>query len=72
MNYHQITRILLKKTDGEFFISDGIIKNKQVCYRYIFSDSIFLIAMEDTEESFIDLLSYAWRMMQIFIVFGYP
>lgn len=45
---------------------------KEVCYRYIFSDSIFLVAYEDTEESFYALLSYAWRMMQFAIACGYP
>lgn len=63
---------LIEQTDGEFFISEGTVLSRQVCYRYIFSDSIFLIAKEDTEESAIDLLSYSWRMMQIFIAGGYP
>ncbi len=63
---------LVKNTDGEFFIADGIITSKQVCYRYIFSDSLFLVAKEDSEESFIDMLSYAWRMMQQFIAMGFP
>jgi len=63
---------LIKNTDGEFAIMDGIITNKQVCFRYVFSDSLFLVAKEDTEESFIDMLSYAWRMMQLFIASGFP
>ena len=66
--YEQIT----KQTDGEFSIKDGEIVSKQVCCRYIFSDSIFLIAQEDTEQSFVDLFSYAWRMMQMFIAAGFP
>lgn len=63
---------IVRQTDGEFTIQDGKIASKQVCHRYIFSDSIFLIAEEDTEESFMDLVFYAWRMMQMFIAAGFP
>lgn len=63
-------RIIIQ-TDGEFFIDNGQITRREVCYRYIFSDSLFLIAKEDTEESFVDMFSYAWRMMQEFIVSGF-
>ena len=63
---------IVRQTDGEFTIQDGKVVSKQVCYRYIFSDSIFLIAEEDTEESFMDLVFYAWRMMQKFIAVGFP
>ena len=62
----------IRLTDGRFFVDDRNIINEQICYRYVFSDSIFLIAKEDTEESFVDLLSYAWRMMQMFIACGFP
>ena len=63
---------LIYNTDGQFSLQNGAIIKKQVCYRYIFSDSMFLLAKEDTEESFIYLLSYAWRMMQFSIVAGFP
>jgi len=63
---------VVNHTDGEFFIKNGQIHNKQVCHRYIFSDSIFLVALEDTEESFADLISYAWKMMRMFIAAGFP
>lgn len=62
---------IVRKTDGEISVKHGKIIKRQVCFRYIFSDSIFLIAKEDTEESFIDLVSYAWRMMQLFILAGF-
>ena len=63
---------IVRQTDGEFTIQDGKVVSKQVCHRYIFSDSLFLIAEEDTEESFMDLVFYAWRMMQLFIAAGFP
>lgn len=63
---------IIGQTDGEFSIKGGKITSRQVCYRYIFSDSIFLVAEEDTEDSFVDFISYAWRMMQHFIVTGFP
>ena len=62
---------IVQNTDGEFELEDGKFIRNEVCYRYIFSDSIFLIAKEDTEESFIDMLSYAWRMMQGFLAAGF-
>jgi len=67
-NYERI----VAQTDREFTVKDGMIVGRQVCYRYIFSDSLFLVAKEDSEDSFIDLISYAWRMMQQFIVSGFP
>ncbi len=63
---------VIKYTDGEFSVDGGEIHIKQVCHRYVFSDSIFLVAFEDTEESFIDLVSYAWNMMRRFITLGFP
>lgn len=63
---------IVRQTDGEISISNGQFSRKDVCYRYIFSDSLFLVAKEDTEDSFIDLVSYAWRLMQEFIAFGFP
>lgn len=65
---------LINYTNGQITFND-VSKGyyfKEVCHRYIFSDSIFLVAYEDTEESFYDLLSYAWRMMQFAIACGYP
>lgn len=62
---------IIQQTDGEFTLEDSQFIRREVCYRYVFSDSIFLVAKEDTEESFIDMLSYAWRMMQFFLVSGF-
>ncbi|MBQ9869207.1 MAG: hypothetical protein IJM32_06065 [Ruminococcus sp.] len=62
---------IITQTDGRFYVKDGKIERQELCYRYIFSDSIFLIAKNDTNESFIDMISYAWRMMQMFIVSGF-
>lgn len=58
-------QITLNKEFNAFYL-------KEVCYRYIFSDSIFLVAYDDTDESFYAMLSYAWRMMQFAIVYRYP
>ena len=63
---------IITYTNGEYFVENGMIINKDVCHRYIFSDSIFLFAFDDTEASFIDFLAYSWRMMQLFIVSGFP
>ncbi len=64
---------IVSNTEGEASIDDsGVITRKQVCHRFIFSDSIFLIAEEDSVDSFIDLVSYSWRMMQFFIAAGFP
>ena len=63
---------LITHTNGQFTLEGEKLVSKQVCIRYIFSDSIFLIAEEDSEESFEDLITYAWRMMQIAIASGLP
>lgn len=62
---------IIQQTDGEFLLENGQFIRHEVCYRYIFSDSLFLIAKEDTDESFVEMFSYAWRMMQKFIVAGF-
>ena len=46
--------------------------HKEICKRFIFSDSLFIIAPDDTEEGFVELFSYAWRMMQIAIAMDFP
>ena len=51
---------LLNNKDGQFFW-------EQVCYRYIFSDSIFLISRDDSDDACVEMISYAWRMMQVAI-----
>ena len=56
---------LLNNKDGQFFW-------EQVCYRYIFSDSIFLISRDDSDDAFVEMISYAWRMMQVAIAMGLP
>ena len=63
---------IVRQTDGVFTVKNGTVVSKQVCHRYIFSDSIFLIAEEDSDESFMDLFFYAWRLMQMFIAAGFP
>ena len=63
---------LIARTLGELAFENGEAYWKNVCFRYIFSDSIFLIAQEDSEDSFIDLISYAWRMMQSAITLNLP
>lgn len=63
---------LISYTDGEFTLTQGKITQRKVCHRYLFSDSLFMIAQEDSEDSFIDLITYAWRTMQQFMVFGFP
>ncbi len=64
---------LIHNTDNYFFdeTSSKIIRN-DTCMRFIFSDSIFLVAREDTEQGFIELFSYAWRMMQIAFAMKFP
>lgn len=52
--------------------STSKIVRKETCKRFIFSDSIFLIANEDTEQGFVDLFTYAWRMMQIAFAMKFP
>ena len=63
---------IISQTSKEFSVENGQVTSREVCHRYIFSDSLFLIAKEDTIESFIDLISYAWRTMQFFIASGFP
>ncbi|MBN1778022.1 MAG: hypothetical protein JW811_07860 [Clostridiales bacterium] len=53
-------------------ISKKIIRLPKSCDRYIFSDSILLVANKDTNESFVDLISYAWRFLQIAMVSEFP
>ena len=61
--------------DTENYVFDETFRQmvrKKSCKRFIFSDSIFLLACEDSEQGFVELFSYAWRMMQIALAMGYP
>jgi hypothetical protein len=42
------------------------------CMHYLFSDSIVLVANEDTDTSFLQLLIYVWRLSQTFLAAGLP
>ena len=44
----------------------------QWCIQSIFSDSIILVANEDTDEACLELLVYAWRLSQLFLAAGMP
>lgn len=46
-------------------------KNK-LCKQFIFSDSIVLFANDDSEKSFIDLVTYTWRFLQMSIAMKLP
>jgi hypothetical protein len=70
-SYHSMIKIT-----GNY---EGVLdKNKKTlithksCDRYIFSDSILLVANSDTNEGFVDLISYAWRFMQLALASGFP
>lgn len=41
--------------------------NTPYCIKYIFSDSIILIALDDDIESCLKLLTYTWRLIQVFL-----
>ncbi|MBI3817450.1 MAG: hypothetical protein HY286_02075 [Planctomycetes bacterium] len=43
-----------------------------LCERYIFSDSIFLVSTTDTPDGCIQLLIYAWRLMQEMLALHLP
>jgi len=45
---------------------------KPWCARHIFSDSIILISEDDSIESCLKLLVYAWRLIQVLLSFGLP
>lgn len=42
------------------------------CQRFVFSDSIILVSVDDTAVSALKLLVYAWRLSQSFIAFKMP
>lgn len=64
---------LINNTEN-YFVDEATsqIRRKDTCKRFIFSDSIFLIANEDTEQGFVELVTYAWRMMQIALAMNFP
>lgn len=43
-----------------------------LCQRFIFSDSIILVSLDDTAVSALKLLVHAWRLSQAFIAFQMP
>lgn len=47
-------------------------ENEPWCNRYIFSDSIILISLNDDDISCLKLLVYAWRFTQALLVSGMP
>ena len=64
---------LIQNTENYVYSEEtSQILRKETCKRFIFSDSIFLLASEDTEQGFVDLFSYAWRMMQIALAMKFP
>lgn len=64
---------LIFNTQKKFFLDYNFqIQRAETFKRFIFSDSIFLLAYEDTEQGFIDLFTYAWRMMQIALAMDFP
>lgn len=40
------------------------------CIQYVFSDSIILFALDDSDESFLKLLVYSWRVVQALLATG--
>lgn len=42
------------------------------CQRFVFSDSIILVSVDDKAVSALKLLVYAWRLSQVFIAFQMP
>lgn len=47
-------------------------KNELLCKQFFFSDSIILIANDDSYDSFLKLIIHSWRILQMFISFGMP
>lgn len=46
--------------------------NTPLCQRFVFSDSIILVSIDDQAISTLKLLVYAWRLSQAFIAFQMP
>lgn len=46
--------------------------NAPLCQRFVFSDSIILVSIDDQAISALKLLVYAWRLSQAFIAFKMP
>lgn len=46
--------------------------NAPLCQRFVFSDSIILVSVDETAVSALKLLIYAWRLSQSFIAFQMP
>jgi hypothetical protein len=42
------------------------------CLHYLFSDSLILVSNADTDDSFLHLLVYVWRLMQVCLAIGMP
>lgn len=46
--------------------------NNNTCKYYVFSDSIMLISNDDSEDAFLDLIRFAWRVLQLSIFYKLP
>ena len=57
---------------SESSLFPGHPPNVPWCQRYIFSDSIILVSVDDQATSALKLLIYAWRLNQVFIAFKMP
>lgn len=58
--------------EGEPTLFQGRDRNRPWCNQHIFSDSIILIANDDTEFACLELLVYVWRICQTFLGFSMP
>lgn len=60
---------------GEFSDHPRLFPNHPIgspyCHRFIFSDSIILISLDDSEESSLKLVIYFWRLMQTMLATGF-
>ncbi len=58
--------------DGKAKLFPEATSGESWCLKYIFSDPLILIALDDTENSCLKLLVYAWRLSQVLLSMGMP
>jgi|GEM_PF-1648364 len=63
---------LISSFETNFSKEKSVFEYKPLCKRFIFSDSIILIANDDTTDSFIDFVGYARRILQFSIANQMP
>lgn len=75
-SYEYLLSLVINHLNQKKDDKNSLFPNHQIgspyCYNYFFSDSIILFSLDDSEESCLKLLVFAWRLFQFLLAFNFP